>query len=258
MTFPLSCENLRLNINGTDILNDVTLDLPEGQITSIVGPNASGKTTLLRCLSRLQRMSAGRVMLKGQDIHKMNTREVARQVAMLPQTVTAPPGMRVMELVARGRTPHQAPLQQWSAEDAEIVTRAMDAVGIAHRAETMLDTLSGGQRQRAWIAMVLAQDTDILLLDEPTTYLDLPHQRDVLQLVHDLQKQRGLTIVMVLHDINLAARYSDRIIALKDGALLYDGAPNEVITYEAMQAIYGLECSVLTDPHSGAPHIIPK
>ncbi|WP_299970342.1 ABC transporter ATP-binding protein [uncultured Roseobacter sp.] len=240
------------------VLTDVTVALPRGQISAIVGPNASGKTSLLRCLSRLQTRTNGRVLLDGAPIDSLKTRDVARRIALLPQTTTAPAGMRVQELVLHGRTPHQSPFRQWSAEDEALVTDALAAVGLADQSDRLLSDLSGGQRQRAWIAMVLAQDTDILLLDEPTTYLDLPHQRDVLTLVQQLQKERGLTVAMILHDINLAARYADRIMALKDGRLLHNGPPAEVITLETMQQIYGLDCSILTDPHSGKPHIIPK
>ncbi|MGD1883918.1 MAG: ABC transporter ATP-binding protein [Paracoccaceae bacterium] len=258
MTPPLSCTDLHLRFGKTNVLNGISVDLPKGKISAIIGPNGSGKTSLLRCMGRLQRPSSGEVQLEGQTIAKMNTRDVARRVALLPQTVTAPAGMRVGELITRGRTPHQSPIRQWSAKDEKIVRHAMTSVGLAERADHLLEDLSGGQRQRAWIAMVLAQDTDILLLDEPTTYLDLTHQRDVLSLIQKLQAERQLTVAMVLHDINLAARFSDHIIALKDGKLLTEGDPMNVITQTSIQNIYELDCNVLTDPHSGMPHVIPK
>jgi len=255
---PLAAENLSLSYGSTPILQDISLALPEGQITAIVGPNACGKSSLLRCLARLQDPSAGVVLLNGTAIRKQKTRDVARQLAVLPQSTIAPAGMKVIDLVLRGRTPHQSPLQQYSAKDHQRVAEALDHVGLAHRQEAYLEDLSGGQLQRAWIAMVLAQDTKILLLDEPTTFLDMPHQLEIMQLVRDLHAARGLTVAMVLHDINLAARFCDQIVAIKDRAVLCQGSPTEVITEDNIEAIYGLGCSVIADPHHGHPHIILK
>jgi len=258
MTARLSCENLTLSYGKVTVLKDVSLTLPEGKITAIVGPNACGKSSLLRCLCRLQSPTQGQVRLNDAPIHKLNTRDVARQVALLPQKTNAPEGMRVRDLVIRGRTPHQSPLRQWSHADQTIVDDAIERVGLTARAEQLLSDLSGGQMQRAWIAMVLAQDTPILLLDEPTTFLDLPHQRDILQLVRDLQRDKGLTVAMVLHDINLAARFADQIVALKQQKIVAAGAPIEVVTQPNISEIYGLDCAVIPDPHYGHPHIIMK
>lgn len=258
MTANLSCNNLSLKYGDVSVLDTVSLDLQIGKITSIVGPNGCGKSSLLRCLSRLEKPSQGEVLLHGHDIRRKNTREVARQLAFLPQNTSAPSGMRVVELVIRGRTPHQNPLRQWSAQDQELVERALDQVGLSERANDLLEDLSGGQLQRAWIAMVLAQDTDILILDEPTTYLDLAHQRETLELVKQLQQDRQMTVVMVLHDINLAARYSDYIVAIKDRKILTEGTPKNIITVDTISEIYGLDCSVIDDPHTGLPHVIMK
>ncbi len=256
MTAHLACSSLSLSYGKTPILDAVDLSLRPGQITAIVGPNACGKSSLLRCLCRLQRPSGGAVMLNDQNIHQINTRDVARQIAFLPQSTSAPAGMRVQELVLRGRTPHQSPLQQWSMKDQLQVEAALAQVGLAGQGDTLLDTLSGGQLQRAWIAMVLAQDTQILLLDEPTTFLDLPHQQDVMSLVRRLQQEHQLTVAMVLHDINLAARFCDQIVALKERRIVVEGSPVEVVTEANIKTIYGLDSSVIKDPHSGLPHVI--
>lgn len=258
MTANLSCNNLSLKYGDVSVLDSISLDLQMGKVTTIVGPNGCGKSSLLRCLSRLEKPTQGEVLLHGQNISRRKTRDVARQLAFLPQNTSAPSGMRVVELVIRGRTPHQNALRQWSEQDQELVERALTQVGLSSRANDLLEDLSGGQLQRAWIAMVLAQDTNILILDEPTTYLDLPHQRDTLQLVRQLQLDRQITVVMVLHDINLAARYSDQIIAIKDRKILAQGTPQHIVTEETIGQIYGLDCSVIEDPHTGLPHVIMK
>ncbi|KJZ18504.1 ABC transporter ATP-binding protein [Loktanella sp. S4079] len=254
----LSCQSLCLSYDKNTVLDDVSLDIAEGEITTIVGPNACGKSSLLRCLGRLQKPTRGSVNLGDTAIHKMKTREVAQRLAFLPQNTTAPAGMRVIDLVLRGRTPHQSPMRQWSRDDEQHVQKALEQVNLEGRATQLLQNLSGGQLQRAWIAMVLAQNPQILILDEPTTYLDLPHQRDILQLVRDLQKENGLTVIMVLHDINFAARYSDQIVALKDKRVFCSGTPTEVVTQENMADIYGLDCTIIADPHTGQPHMIMK
>jgi len=258
MTAPLSVSNLYLSYGKTEVLKDISLDLPKGKITSIVGANASGKSSLLRCLARVLTPTKGGVSLEGTSITEQRSRDVARKVALLSQSSEAPDAMRVIDLVIRGRTPHQSALHQWSKKDQEIVERCCEQVGLSTQKNSLLGELSGGQRQRAWIAMVLAQDTDILLLDEPTTFLDLPHQIEILNLIQRLQKKRGLTVAMVLHDINLATRYSDHIVAVKDGEILLQGEPEGVVTTDNMQAIFGLDSTILPDPVTGLPHVIAR
>lgn len=257
MTSRLRTENLKLGYGKTTVLEGLSLDFPDGKITAIVGPNACGKSTLLRCLARLIKPMAGQATLDGTPVHKQNTKTVAKAVALLPQSAAAPQGMRVVDLVARGRTPHQTPLQQWSAKDADVVRDALAKVGLADEAERDLEDLSGGQRQRAWIAMVLAQETDILLLDEPTTFLDLRYQIETLKLVRQLQLDRNLTVVMVLHDINLAARFADHIVALRDKGVVVQGTPSEVVTEGNIQAVYDMPATVIDQPGGTAPHVIP-
>ena len=252
----LSTKNLDLGYGGAPVLKDITLDIPDGQITAVVGPNACGKSTLLRCLARLIKPMRGEALLDGTPIHKLNTKAVARRIALLPQSAEAPAGMRVIDLVARGRTPHQTPLQQWSTKDEEVVTRALAQVGLSEEADRPVNDLSGGQRQRAWIAMVLAQDTGILLLDEPTTFLDLHYQIETLKLVRALQQDRQLTVVMVLHDINLAARFADHIVALRGGSIICQGAPIEVVTEAMIEAVYNLKSQVVAGPVGDAPYVI--
>ena len=254
---PLAAEALTIAYGAKPILDGLTLSIPEGRVTAIIGPNACGKSTLLRSLARLLRPKAGQVLLDGKAIHKLPTRDVARQLAILPQSPLAPEGLTVQGLVLRGRTPHQSPLRQWTARDAEAVAQALALTGLADLADRPVEALSGGQRQRAWIAMALAQETGILLLDEPTTYLDLPHQIEVLALVRKLNRDHGRTVVLVLHDVNLAARFSDHIIAMRGGRILRHGPPQEIISADTMSAVYGLDCTVIADPHHGTPHVIP-
>lgn len=253
----LRAETISVGYPGRPVLDGLSLDIPDRKITAIVGPNACGKSTLLRALARLTPVSAGQVLLDERPIGRQRSRAVARQLAILPQSPVAPEGMTVLDLVRRGRTPHQSALRQWSRADAEAVERALSLTGLTELSSRMLDTLSGGQRQRAWIAMALAQDTDLLLLDEPTTYLDLPHQIELLTLVRRLNRDTGRTVAMVLHDINLAARFADHLVALKEGRVRYQGAPGEVITAEMMQDIFSLPCTVIADPIHGHPHVIP-
>lgn len=254
----LSCQSLSLAYENHVVLDDVTLDFPDGQITTIVGPNACGKSSLLRCLSRLQKPTKGTVALDGQPIHKQKTRDVAKRLAFLPQSTAAPAGMRVIDLVLRGRTPHQSPIRQWSHTDEEKVHAALKQVALEGYETQLLQDLSGGQLQRAWIAMVLAQDPEILILDEPTTYLDLAYQREILTLIRHLQTTGGLTVVMVLHDINFAVRFSDQIIALKDKKVYCSGDADAVVTQKNISAIYGLDCAIIPDPHTGLPYMIVK
>lgn len=253
----LAAENITLGYGGRVIVDGLSVDIEPGLITTVIGPNGCGKSTLLRGLGRLLRPNAGRVLLDGKAIATMKTRDVARVVGMLPQTPVAPEGLTVADLVARGRHPHQSWLRQWSADDETEVAHALAQTGVSELADRTLDELSGGQRQRAWISMALAQGTDILLLDEPTTYLDLAHSLEVLDLVDRLHDDLGRTVVMVLHDLNLAIRYSDRLIVMREGRIVAQGAPGEVIDTELLQTVFGLRAEVHTDPVSERPMIVP-
>lgn len=227
-----------------------------GTITALVGPNGCGKSTLLRGVSRLLNPLSGHVYLDGHDVHTMNAKALARKLGVLPQAPTAPEGLTVHELAAQGRYPHQSWLQQWSREDERVVAEALSITNMTLFADRPLDTLSGGQRQRAWIAMALAQETDVLLLDEPTTYLDMAHQIDVLDLLDDLNAN-GRTIVMVLHDLNQAARYADTMVALRGGQVVTQGTPADVMTAETVQEVFGLEARIVPDPVTGTPMCVP-
>ncbi len=254
----LETRALTLAYGDRPVIENLALQIPPGEVTVIVGANGCGKSTLLRALARVLRPQAGTVLLDGGDIRAAHTKDVARRVALLPQSPIAPDGISVADLVARGRHPHQGLFSRWSAEDDAVVAHALEATGVAGLAARAVDELSGGQRQRVWIALALAQNTDILLLDEPTTFLDLTHQIDVLDLLRDLNHEDGRTIVMVLHDINLAARYADHIIALKDGRVVSCGAPRAVITEETVAEVLGLACRVIDDPVTGSPLVIPQ
>jgi len=231
--------------------------IPDGQITAIVGPNGCGKSTLLRALARLLAPTSGAVLLDGTHIHRLPTREVARRVGMLPQQPIAPAGITVKELVARGRTPHQKMWRPWSAQDETAVMSALHSTALTDIQDALVDELSGGQRQRAWIAMTLAQDTPLMLLDEPTTYLDIAHQYDVMDLLYRLNARQQRTIVMVVHDLHQAARYAHHVIAMRDGRVAAAGGPAEVITEDLVRTVFGLEARVLNDPVSGTPLIVP-
>lgn len=253
----LSADGVTLGYGERVIVDGLSLDIAPGVITTVIGPNGCGKSTLLRSLGRLLKPSAGQVLLDGKAISSMKTKDVARIVGMLPQTPVAPEGLTVADLVARGRHPHQSWIRQWSATDESEVLTALEQTGIADLAHRSLDDLSGGQRQRAWISMALAQGTDILLLDEPTTYLDLAHSLEVLDLVDRLHDELGRTVVMVLHDLNLAIRYSDQLIVMRDGRIIAKGAPADIIDAELLREVFGLEATVLEDPMSGRPMIVP-
>ncbi|MEU4646915.1 ABC transporter ATP-binding protein [Nocardia fluminea] len=256
-THRLAADAVSLGYGDRVIVDELSLDIAPGVVTTVIGPNGCGKSTLLKSLGRLLRPSAGQVVLDGKAISSMKTKDVARVIGMLPQTPVAPEGLTVADLVARGRHPHQSWLRQWSADDETEVAAALAQTGIADLADRTLDELSGGQRQRAWISMALAQGTDILLLDEPTTYLDLAHSLEVLDLVDRLHAEFGRTVVMVLHDLNLAIRYSDELVVMRAGAIVARGKPADIITAELLAEVFGLEATVLTDPVSGRPMIVP-
>ncbi|HSM67444.1 MAG TPA: ABC transporter ATP-binding protein [Ilumatobacteraceae bacterium] len=253
----LRADGVSLGYDDRAVIDGLDLAVPDGEVTAIIGPNACGKSTLLRALARLLRPTAGRVVLDGEQIHTLPTKEVARRLGLLPQTPIAPEGITVADLVARGRTPHQRLFQQWSEADERAVATALEATSTADLAGRPVDELSGGQRQRVWIAMALAQDTDLLLLDEPTTFLDIAHQIDVLNLVERLHRQRGRTIVVVLHDLNLACRYATHVVAMRDGAIAASGRPVDVITVDTVREVFGLDCLVIDDPVSGTPLVVP-
>nr|WP_207950121.1 ABC transporter ATP-binding protein [Nocardioides ochotonae] len=248
---------MALGYRERTVIESLDLTVATGRVTAIVGANACGKSTLLRSMSRLLAPRAGRVLLDGVQVHKMPAKELARTLGLLPQAPTAPEGITVSDLVGRGRNPHHGFLTRWTREDDAAVAAALEATQTVELAERPVDELSGGQRQRVWIAMALAQETDVLLLDEPTTYLDVSHQIEVLDLLTDLNRQRGTTIVMVLHDLNLAARYADQLVALAGGRLHACGTPQEVLTEDTVRAVFGLESSVVTDPVSGRPLMLP-
>lgn len=253
----LGAEDLRLGYDDLEVVRGLSLDIPTGAITCVVGANACGKSTLLRGLARLLRPTGGRVVLDGGDIRRLRTRDVACRLGILPQAPTAPDGITVADLIARGRYPHQSWLRQWGAEDEAAVAAAMLATDTVDLAGRPVDELSGGQRQRVWIAMALAQGTDLLLLDEPTTFLDLAHQMEVLDLLADLNEDDGRTVVLVLHDLNQAARYSDHLVAMKDGRVVAEGAPADVVSVELVREVFGLECQVVADPVTGTPMVVP-
>jgi iron complex transport system ATP-binding protein len=253
----LSAEDLTLAYDQLEVARNLSVTIPQGQITCIVGPNACGKSTLLRALARLLKPKAGVVLLDGASIHRLRTKDVATKLGILPQGPIAPEGITVADLVARGRYPHQKWFRQWTRADEAAITDAMRATGTVSLARRPVDELSGGQRQRVWIAMALAQGTELMLLDEPTTYLDLAHQVEVLDLLVDLNRRDQRTIVLVLHDLNQAARYSDRLIAMRDGKILATGPPSEVITEELVHEIFGLRSKVVTDEVTGTPHVLP-
>jgi iron complex transport system ATP-binding protein len=253
----LAAERVSLAYDDSVVVRDLDLQFTEGSFTAIVGPNGCGKSTLLRALGRLMRPASGQVLLDGRAIARTPTREVARVLGLLPQAPIAPEGLTVGDLVARGRHPHQSWLRQWSRDDEAVVGEALAWTDMAGLADRPVDELSGGQRQRAWISMALAQGTDLLLLDEPTTYLDLSHQIDVLELVGRLHAERGRTVVVVLHDLNLAARYARRLVAMKDGALVASGRPDEVLTEDLLADVFDLEARVVPDPVTGTPMVVP-
>lgn len=253
----LEVKNLKLSYGSEPIFRDLTLSIPRGKITVFIGSNGCGKSTLLRSMARLLKPEEGTVVLDGRNIATLPTKEIAKQLAILPQGPTAPEGLTVLQLVKQGRYPYQSWLRQWSSEDERVVRAALAATHLSEFSERPVDSLSGGQRQRAWIAMTLAQETDVILLDEPTTYLDLTHQIEVLDLLFDLNLSKQRTIVMVLHDINLACRYAHHIVAIKDRKVYAAGKPEEIVTESMVETVFGLQCRVMPDPFFGTPMCIP-
>jgi iron complex transport system ATP-binding protein len=253
----LEVRDVVLGYGDRVVVDGVSVVIPQGRVTAVVGANACGKSTLLRGLARLLTPRGGQVLLDGHDVHALPTRDVARRLGLLPQSPTAPEGITVVDLVARGRTPHQRWWQQWSAADEAAVDDALAATDLVGLKDRLVDQLSGGQRQRAWLAMALAQQTEVLLLDEPTTFLDLAHQVDVLDLVADLNARHGRTVVMVLHDLNQAARWAHHLVAMKDGQVVAEGPPGEVVTAGLVRDVLGLTCHVSPCPVTGAPMVVP-
>jgi iron complex transport system ATP-binding protein len=255
-TSRLRAESATIGYDKRIISRDLSVSIPDRSFTVIVGPNASGKSTLLRGLSRLVKPSAGHVVLDGADITSFKTKEVARRVGLLPQSSIAPDGITVADLVARGRYPHQGFVRQWTEADEQAVQRAMHQTSVTELSDRLVDELSGGQRQRVWVAMALAQHTDILLLDEPATFLDITHQIELMELLTDLHHV-GHTLVAVLHDLNHAARYGTHLIAMKDGQVVAEGRPDQIVTAELVEEVFGLRCLVVPDPVAGTPQVVP-
>jgi iron complex transport system ATP-binding protein len=253
----LGVEDLRLSYDSLEVVKGLTTSIPTGKVTVIVGANACGKSTLLRGMARLLQPSGGTVLLDGKSIHRQPTKHVAKILGLLPQHPVAPEGIRVSDLVGRGRYPHQGWFRTWTSDDDEAVAQALRATQTLDLAARAVDELSGGQRQRVWIAMALAQGTELLLLDEPTTFLDVSHQVEVLDLLTDLNRRHGSTIVIVLHDLNLACRYADHLIAMKSGEIVAEGAPADVVTVETVQDVFGMAAQVVPDPVSGTPMVVP-
>jgi len=252
----LHADAVTLGYDKRVISDALSVAIPDASFTVIVGPNACGKSTLLRGMSRLLAPTSGQVVLDGADIRSYPTKEVARRIGLLPQTAVAPDGITVADLVARGRYPYQGFLRQWTVEDERRVARAMEAAAVTDLSGRLVDELSGGQRQRVWVAMALAQHTDILLLDEPTTFLDITHQIELMELFTDLNRV-GHTVVAVLHDLNQAARFGTHLIAMKDGAVVAEGQPADIVTAELVEEVFGLRCLVVPDPVAGTPHVVP-
>lgn len=250
-------ENLTLSYQSRTVSRELDVEIPAGKVTVIIGPNACGKSTLLRALSRLLTPTTGQVYIEGKNLASLGAKAFARQLGLLPQSSTAPFGITVADLVGRGRFPHQRMLQQWSHEDETAVRSALEATGLTDLAQRPVDELSGGQRQRVWIALLLAQDTPVMLLDEPTTYLDISHQLEVLELCRRLNREQGRTVVLVLHDLAQAARFADQLLVLHDGKLAAAGAPAEVLTVELLAEVFGLHAQVHPDPVFGTPMVIP-
>jgi iron complex transport system ATP-binding protein len=253
----LHTEALELAYESNVIIQNMNVSIPSGKVTALIGPNGCGKSTLLRGLARLLQPRKGSAYIDGKAIHQMPTRDLAKQLGILPQSPVAPEGLTVMELVAQGRYPHQSWFQQWSLEDEQAIEKALEITGMAEFRMRPVDALSGGQRQRAWIAMTLAQETPVILLDEPTTYLDLAHQVEVLHLLERLNKEQGRTVVMVVHDLNHATRHANHVIAMKAGKIVAAGVPSDIVTSELLQEVFGIDADIVPDPRTGVPLCIP-
>ncbi|MFQ6548029.1 ABC transporter ATP-binding protein [Aestuariibius sp. 2305UL40-4] len=254
----LSVSGLAVDYGTTRIIFDLDFAVEAGQVTIVVGPNGCGKSTLLKAMARILRPAKGAVLLDREPVHHQPTRKIARRIALLPQGPVAPEGLTVRELVSQGRFPHQSLIRQWSREDARAVAEAMAAADVTEFADRRVSDLSGGQRQRCWIAMVLAQETEILLLDEPTTFLDLKVQVELMQLLHGIAHGAGRTLVIVMHELNVAAAFADRLVMMKDGAIVAEGPVREVFTTGNLSRIFGLDAVVLMDPESGRPVCVPR
>ncbi|GAA4622722.1 ABC transporter ATP-binding protein [Actinoallomurus vinaceus] len=256
-TSRLTARDLTLAYEDRTVVDGLDLEIPDGRVTVVVGPNACGKSTLLRALGRLLKPRRGAVLLDGAELARLPRKQIARTVGVLPQSPTPPDGITVADLVARGRQPHQTWWRQWSEDDERATAEALERTSTADLAERPVEELSGGQRQRAWIAMALAQDTDLLLLDEPTTYLDIAHQVEVLDLIRQLNHERGRTVVAVLHDLNQAARYADHLVAMKAGRIIAQGPPRDIVTADLVREVFGLTSVVVPDPVTGGPLVVP-
>ncbi|KAA0962666.1 ABC transporter ATP-binding protein [Microbacterium sp. ANT_H45B] len=256
MTTSLQARDITLSYSDTPIVSGLSLEVPDDSFTIVIGPNACGKSTLLRGFARLLRPSTGTVLLDGAELRSLKPKDAAKKLGLLPQSSIAPDGITVADLVGRGRFPHQSAMRTWSSADERAVAEAMAATGVTDLSRRLVDELSGGQRQRVWVAMALAQQTRHLLLDEPTTFLDIAHQIDLMELFADLHRS-GTTLVAVLHDLNHAARYATHLVAMRDGEIVAQGDPREIITAELVEAVYDLPCTVITDPVSGTPLVLP-
>ncbi|OMP66248.1 ABC transporter ATP-binding protein [Domibacillus epiphyticus] len=249
----LHAEQVTISYGAADIVRDLTVDIPAGKVTTIIGPNGCGKSTLLKTMARLKEAKSGAVYLNGGVIQKMATKEIAKQMAILPQTPEAPSGLTVYELISYGRFPHQSGFGTMTAHDREMIEWSMDVTSVSEFRNREVDALSGGQRQRVWIAMALAQETELILLDEPTTYLDLSHQLEVLELLQSLNREEHRTIVMVLHDLNHAARFADYIVAMRNGEIVSEGTPNAVMTKGNLREVFNIDAEIVQHPRSGKP-----
>lgn len=257
-TLSLTADAISLGYDQKNVIKGLSVRVPEGKFSVIIGPNGCGKSTLLRAMSRLLLPQSGQVLLNGENIHSLPTRDVAKTLGLLPQSAIAPDGIKVVDLVSRGRFPHQKWFQPWQEQDQKAVEAAMQATGTFELAQHYVDQLSGGQRQRVWVAMALAQETPLLLLDEPTTYLDIAHQIELMDLFQDLNQQQGHTLVAVLHDLNHAFRYADNLIMMKEGNIIATGAPKDIVTESLIEEVFGLSCLIIEDPISATPLVIPK